>query len=165
MILLIIKSITMFSELGYEEVEEVLQDQLIGRIGCNLNGKTYIVPVNYAYNDPYVYIYSLDGKKVDIMRQNMDICFEVDVVYDLLNWKSVIAWGTFEELKGSEARQKAWKLISDRSLTLIPNDKTELSNIAVFKSDNINDIEGIFYRISLKEKSGRSREGFPADLF
>ena len=164
-IYLIIKFITMNGELAYEEIEEVLQDQLIGRIGCNLNGKTYIVPVNYVYNDPYVYIYSLEGKKVDIMRKNMEVCFEVEVLWDSINWKSVVAWGTFEELKGREARQKAWKLLSDRSLNLISNDKTELTHTPLFKSDNVNDIEGIFYRIFLKEKTGRSKNSFQAALF
>lgn len=26
--------------------------------------------------------------------------FEVDLMYDMANWKSVIAWGTFEQLIG-----------------------------------------------------------------
>ncbi|MEJ7679121.1 MAG: pyridoxamine 5'-phosphate oxidase family protein [Segetibacter sp.] len=53
----------MMGELNYAEIEEVLQDQLVGRIGCYSDGVTYIVPVNYAYNDPYVYIHSLEGKR------------------------------------------------------------------------------------------------------
>jgi nitroimidazol reductase NimA-like FMN-containing flavoprotein (pyridoxamine 5'-phosphate oxidase superfamily) len=40
----------MIGDLNFKEVEEVLKDQLIGRIGCHSNGVTYIVPVSYAYN-------------------------------------------------------------------------------------------------------------------
>ena len=46
-----IKIIYMIGDLNFKEVEEVLQDQLIGRIGCHSNGITYIVPVSYAYNE------------------------------------------------------------------------------------------------------------------
>src|SRR4051794_7672401 len=105
----------MIGELNYEEIEEVLQDQLVGRIGCHLSGKTFIVPVSYAYNDPYVYVYSLEGKKVIMMRENNEVCFEVDEIYDLSNWKSVVAWGTFEELRGTQERQKALKILLDRN--------------------------------------------------
>jgi nitroimidazol reductase NimA-like FMN-containing flavoprotein (pyridoxamine 5'-phosphate oxidase superfamily) len=51
----------------------------------------------------------LQGRKVEMMRQNNEVCFEVDEIYDMSNWKSVVAWGAFEELKGSHERQKALK--------------------------------------------------------
>lgn len=54
----------MIGELNYTEIEDVLQNQHIGRIGCHAKGITYIVPVSYAYSDSYVYIHSLEGKKL-----------------------------------------------------------------------------------------------------
>lgn len=151
----------MISELNYAEIEEVLQDQVVGRIGCHANNVTYIVPVSYAYNAPYVYIYSLEGKKVDIMRENTEVCFEVDEIEDIRNWKSVIAWGTFEELTRSEDRQKAWKMLDDRCLPLISTER-DISHKLVPSNENVNEIEGIFYRIRLKEKSGKFENSFGA---
>jgi nitroimidazol reductase NimA-like FMN-containing flavoprotein (pyridoxamine 5'-phosphate oxidase superfamily) len=145
----------MIGKLDYAEIEEVLQDQVVGRIGCHADGITYIVPVSYAYNDPYVYIHSIEGKKVDMMRENSEICFEVDELKDMANWKSVIAWGTFEELKESEERDKGLKLLLDRSLPLISSETTHLGREWPFSNINANEIEGIFYRIKLKEKTGR----------
>ena len=153
----------MIGPLNYEQIEEVLHDQLVGRIGCHLNGKTYIVPINYAYNDPYVYVYSLPGKKVEMMRQNNEVCFEVDEIYDMSNWKSVVAWGAFEELKGSDERQKALKILSNRSLPLLSSKTGEPSQRPLFEDDNINDIEGIFYRINLTEKNGRFKNSLPSN--
>lgn len=150
----------MIGELSYIEIEEVLQDQVIGRIGCCSSGTAYIVPVGYAYSNPYVYVYSLEGKKVDIMRKNAEVCFEVDEIQDILNWKSVVAQGTFEELKGSLERQKAWKILADRSLPLISRETSDLSRQPLTANDDINEIEGIFYRIELKEKSGRFESDF-----
>jgi nitroimidazol reductase NimA-like FMN-containing flavoprotein (pyridoxamine 5'-phosphate oxidase superfamily) len=83
------------------------------------------------------------------------VCFEVDVIFDVVNWKSVITWGTFEELKSNEERQKALKILTDRSLPLMPPERIERSHQYIFSDDDINDIEGVFYRIKLKEKNGR----------
>lgn len=150
----------MIGELNYLEIEEVLQDQVVGRIGCHLKGVTYIVPVSYAYDDPFVYAYTLPGKKLDIMRENREVCFEVDDIADLRNWRSVIAWGTFEELTGTGERQKASKKLSDRSLPLISAQTAELAHTITETNDDVNEIEGIFYRIELKEKTGKFENGF-----
>lgn len=155
----------MMGELNYAEIEEVLQDQLVGRIGCYSDGVTYIVPVNYAYNDPYVYIHSLEGKKVDMMRKNPELCFEVDIMHDMSDWKSIIAWGTFEELKGSEERDKALKILLDRSLPLISNEAPHSGREWPFSYNDENEIEGIFYRINLKQKTGRFKNKYPFAAF
>jgi nitroimidazol reductase NimA-like FMN-containing flavoprotein (pyridoxamine 5'-phosphate oxidase superfamily) len=155
----------MIRELQYSEIEEVLQDQVIGRIGCSQNGKTYIVPVSFAYNDPYVYIHSMEGRKLDVMRSNAEICFEVDEIEDILNWKSVIAWGIFEELTENQERQKAWKFLTDRSVPIITTGAAALDHNRERDYDNVNEIEGVFYRIELTEKSGRSESSFPASDF
>ncbi|MEJ7679120.1 MAG: hypothetical protein WKG06_14955 [Segetibacter sp.] len=34
-----------------------------------------------------------------MMRKNPELCFEVDIMHDMSDWKSIIARGTFEELK------------------------------------------------------------------
>jgi len=50
-----------------------------------------------------IYSHSENGKKLNMMRSNPSICVQVDDVRDFFHWKSVIAWGNFEELKGIEA--------------------------------------------------------------
>jgi nitroimidazol reductase NimA-like FMN-containing flavoprotein (pyridoxamine 5'-phosphate oxidase superfamily) len=37
------------------QIEALLKDQLIGRIGCHSAGITYIVPVNYIYDGVGLY--------------------------------------------------------------------------------------------------------------
>jgi nitroimidazol reductase NimA-like FMN-containing flavoprotein (pyridoxamine 5'-phosphate oxidase superfamily) len=149
----------MIGNLNYEETEEVLQDQLIGRIGCHSNGVTYIVPVSYAYDEPYVYIHSMEGKKIDMMRNNPEVCFEVDALNDMANWKSVIAWGTFAEITGTEERNKALKILLDRSLPIVSSEKTHLGREWPFTND-AHEIEGVFYRIELKEKTGKFESSY-----
>ncbi|HSP53598.1 MAG TPA: pyridoxamine 5'-phosphate oxidase family protein [Cryobacterium sp.] len=93
----------MLGELNDEDIDSVLHEAVIGRIGCHVAGQTYIVPVSYAYDGEHVYGHSGTGRKVVMMRENPSVCFEVEQVDDLGNWKTVIAWGAFEELTGTDA--------------------------------------------------------------
>jgi nitroimidazol reductase NimA-like FMN-containing flavoprotein (pyridoxamine 5'-phosphate oxidase superfamily) len=87
-----------------------LQSQIVGRIGCHDGDLVYVVPISYAYDGEYVYFHSYEGKKIDIMRKNPKICFQIDEMKDMANWKSVIAWGEFEELNDYEEKIKLSKL-------------------------------------------------------
>jgi nitroimidazol reductase NimA-like FMN-containing flavoprotein (pyridoxamine 5'-phosphate oxidase superfamily) len=93
----------MLGELGRAEIDQILRTQAVGRIGCSSAGRTYIVPVAFVYDGLAIYFHTLDGLRLQMMRLNPKVCFEVDVIVDLANWKSVIVQGTFEELSGPEA--------------------------------------------------------------
>lgn len=45
----------MLGMLNDAQIENVLQSLVIGRIGCHANGRTYVVPVTYAYDGKYIY--------------------------------------------------------------------------------------------------------------
>src|SRR5579884_3829250 len=92
----------MFGELSQEQIDQVLHAGIVGRIGCHAEGKTYVIPISYVYDGESIYAQSLAGLKLQMMRLNPEVCFEVDQIKNASNWQSVIAWGTFEELKGEE---------------------------------------------------------------
>jgi nitroimidazol reductase NimA-like FMN-containing flavoprotein (pyridoxamine 5'-phosphate oxidase superfamily) len=87
-------------ELSRAEAEELLDGELVGRIGCHGDGLTYVVPVTYAYVDGAVWVMSTEGRKVTMMRANPQVCFEVDRYDGPGNWRSVVAQGRYEELDG-----------------------------------------------------------------
>ena len=89
----------MLGELSKEEIEEVLKSNVIGRIGCTGNGRIYVVPITYVYDDGYVIGHTKEGMKIEFLRENPECCFEVDEMKGISHWQSVIAWGTFEEWK------------------------------------------------------------------
>jgi nitroimidazol reductase NimA-like FMN-containing flavoprotein (pyridoxamine 5'-phosphate oxidase superfamily) len=93
----------MLGELNDQQIEDLLREAVIGRIGCHVDDRTYIVPISYAYDGEAVYGHSASGTKVRMMRANPSVCFEVEHVDDLANWRSVIAWGSYEELTGEAA--------------------------------------------------------------
>jgi nitroimidazol reductase NimA-like FMN-containing flavoprotein (pyridoxamine 5'-phosphate oxidase superfamily) len=90
----------MLGELTQPEIVSLLRSEVVARIGCHANGRTYVVPITYAYQDGAIIGHSVDGMKIDMMRKNPFVCVEVDHMDDLANWRSVIAWGHYEELSG-----------------------------------------------------------------
>lgn len=140
----------MLGELDKREIIEFLESKFIGRLGCHLNGETYIVPVNYVYQDNAVYAHSGEGKKMKMLRANPQVCFQVDEIDNMFKWKSVILWGTFEELKGQERQQAMQGLI----IRIMPNtdDPGREPSHAI---DPVFQDSLIVYRINIKEATGR----------
>jgi nitroimidazol reductase NimA-like FMN-containing flavoprotein (pyridoxamine 5'-phosphate oxidase superfamily) len=145
----------MFGILNPQEIETVLQQQVVGRVGCHAEGLTYVVPISYGYDGKYIYGHTVEGMKIQMMRKNPVLCFEVDVMQNMANWKSVIAWGKFEELTEEPGRQQGIRKLHERILPMISSATTKLSDDWPFTPKDINTIKGIVYRIKLTKKTGR----------
>jgi nitroimidazol reductase NimA-like FMN-containing flavoprotein (pyridoxamine 5'-phosphate oxidase superfamily) len=102
-------------ELSRDEIEEFLRGQRIARLGCHADGTTYVVPLVYAYEDGAVVAVTTEGRKTAMLRANPRVCVEVDE-YDADgkgSWRSVIAYGRYEELAG-EAIESALAVLRER---------------------------------------------------
>jgi nitroimidazol reductase NimA-like FMN-containing flavoprotein (pyridoxamine 5'-phosphate oxidase superfamily) len=135
----------MMRTLGTEEVKRVLLAEVVGRIGAHADGRTYVVPVAYVFDDDCIYAHSSDGMKIQMMRQNPSVCFEVDHVEDLVNWHSVIGWGTYEELH-AEAAQRGLELLSARLRARFPGPAVH---------DTSTEAPAVVFRLKLTEMTGR----------
>jgi nitroimidazol reductase NimA-like FMN-containing flavoprotein (pyridoxamine 5'-phosphate oxidase superfamily) len=145
----------MFGNLGHDAIETVLHHQVIGHIGCHSNDTTYVVPVSYAYESSCVYAHSEEGMKIDMMRQNPKVCFEVYRMENMGNWQCVVGWGNFEELTDEEERAAALHILLKRDLPVITSRTVQLTSEWPFVPDNLNEIKGIVFRIKLHTKTGR----------
>jgi len=146
----------MIGELDETGIERVLLRETTGRIGCHAEGRTYVVPITYVYEAGSVYGNSQEGMKIRLMRRNPQVCFEVDQIEDLANWRSVIAWGRFEELQGAEA-VRAMDIWIARFAGLVLSE-TSHPSFVVRRADleTRNDGRGVvLFRIHLTEKTGR----------
>ncbi len=147
----------MIGQLKGEEIEKILKENVVGRIGCNDGEKTYVVPVNYVYDDKFIIAHSVLGMKIRMMRKNPKICFEVDEMESFTNWRSVIVWGEYQELSDERDRYYAMKLFVDRMMhmkvseTAIPPETSE-KRVHPRSPGNI---KPIIYRIIITEKTGR----------
>lgn len=88
-----------------EEALAILRDGNLGRLGCVANEEPYVVPVNYFFDGKDIYIHSLPGKKINALRDNPRACLQVDEIHDSYHWRSVIAYGNYEEVFDEQARE------------------------------------------------------------
>lgn len=146
----------MLGRLSPAEIEELLRTEVVARLGCHAEGRTYVVPITYAYDGDSFIIQSEDGLKLRMMRQNPRVCVEVDHVDDLANWRSVVSWGRFEELLGPAATA-ALVLLRER---LRPFSVSETSHVGAELAEGETPVRSgnghaSVYRIHLFEKTGR----------
>jgi nitroimidazol reductase NimA-like FMN-containing flavoprotein (pyridoxamine 5'-phosphate oxidase superfamily) len=146
----------MLGVLSENEIEDVLEQQAIGRIGCHADGITYVVPINYVYKDGYVYGHSAEGKKIDMLRSNPQVCFQIDDIESITQWKSVITWGVYEEITDGKEMQKAMQEIIRHIMPLITDNNAHPSHgITESESDIGTSVDLILYKILLNKKTGR----------
>jgi uncharacterized protein len=107
-------------EMGSGQIREVLKRVGYGHLGMARGSHPYVVPVHYTYDDPYIYIYTTEGKKTEIIRDNPEVCLQVEEVCDNKDWQSVIATGEAVRITGAKERKRALKLILASNPTLTP---------------------------------------------
>ncbi len=146
----------MLGKLTTDEIEELLYHAIMGRIGCSVNGRTYVVPINYVYDGKSIIAHSTEGTKIFMMRQNPHVCFEVEEVHTNQNWKSVIAQGVYHEITDERERYEAMKLFVDKMLKLkVSSTAHPPENIPYRHHQYKNSVKAVIYRIIITEKTGR----------
>lgn len=146
----------MIGQLDHQEMEELLRSSVVGRIGCHAEGRTYVVPVSFVYEDGAVIGHSASGLKMQMMRENPSVCFEVDAMEDVGNWRSVIAWGKFEELHGADADRAMAALVA-RLLPLAVTAQTSHApkDLTHQHRAQVGELPAIVYTIRFHEMTGR----------
>jgi nitroimidazol reductase NimA-like FMN-containing flavoprotein (pyridoxamine 5'-phosphate oxidase superfamily) len=100
------------------------------------------VPINYVFDGDCIYGYSTLGRKVDVMREQPLVCFEIDEIDGPANWRSVVAEGVYEELTDCPARDSVLRLLVNGAGAPVARGLDAAPPIVVF-------------RIRLTERSGR----------
>ena len=95
------------------EARSLIAAGKIGRLGCVDNGEPYVVPVNYVFEEMSIYSHSLPGRKIEVLRAHPRACLQVDEIENDLEWRSVIAYGNFAEIRvPSDRRSILGKLLA-----------------------------------------------------
>jgi nitroimidazol reductase NimA-like FMN-containing flavoprotein (pyridoxamine 5'-phosphate oxidase superfamily) len=149
----------MMGELSEQEIINVLSSQVIGRLACSDGVHPYIVPVTYMFDGDFIYGQTSEGSKLNILRKNKHVCFEVDILMDMRNWQSVIVKGSFEELE-NEAAEIAKELLFKRIFPLqtsstIHKFEHEVHDDPVEVEKSKNKFRYVMYRIKPEKITGR----------
>jgi nitroimidazol reductase NimA-like FMN-containing flavoprotein (pyridoxamine 5'-phosphate oxidase superfamily) len=145
----------MLGELTPEQINGVLFSEVVGRIGCFSDGRPYVVPITFVFDGEAVIGHSAEGLKIRMMRANPFVCFQVDKRENLANWRSVIAWGHYEELHGKEAHD-ALQILVARLMPLVTSETlTWRHDASPTAGQPANAPKTVIYRIRLTERTGR----------
>jgi nitroimidazol reductase NimA-like FMN-containing flavoprotein (pyridoxamine 5'-phosphate oxidase superfamily) len=105
--------------------------------------------VNYFFDGKDIYVHTLPGKKLDALRANPRVCLQVDEIKDSCNWRSVIIYGTFEEVSNEETRENVLTKLYSRLPHMTP---VELRLVKGSKGI-------IVFRIKVEEVTGVGEQG------
>ena len=106
------------------EIEAVIQKAEICRLGLSVDNRPYIVPLNFGFEGSCLYFHTArEGKKIDMIRQNNCVCFEMDVDCSpvraenpcdwTMKYRSVIGYGTASLLTDAEEKRRALDVIME----------------------------------------------------
>lgn len=146
----------MLGKLDERAMEHLLQSEMLARIACYADEKLYVVPLTYVYDRGALIGHSAEGQKVQMMRKNPEVCVEVDRVTDLANWRSVVAYGRYEELSSEEA-EEALNLLMARLVPVVASETSRPSRDMMPSTHGrqVRGREPVVFRVRLTEKSGR----------
>jgi len=145
----------MLGDLDKTQIQNLLTSQVVGRLACVEGNQPYVVPVTYTYDGEYIYSQSNEGKKLNILRKNPHVCFEVERMTSLNNWQCILAFGEFEELDGKKAVE-ARKLLFDRVFSLMTSSTIHpYEHEVTARPDDSSRVKYVMYRIKIEKLSGR----------
>jgi nitroimidazol reductase NimA-like FMN-containing flavoprotein (pyridoxamine 5'-phosphate oxidase superfamily) len=133
------------------ECSDLLKRAFVGRLACSLNNEPYVVPVCFAYDPGYIYVFSTLGKKIDWMRQNPKVCLQIDEIGSRSNWTSVIVNGKYVELREPQfgnQREHAIERLGQYSEWW----RTPLAQRR--ETTNDSSIQTVFFRVDIESISG-----------
>jgi nitroimidazol reductase NimA-like FMN-containing flavoprotein (pyridoxamine 5'-phosphate oxidase superfamily) len=147
----------MQGELNSDQINNLLTSQLIGRLACSDGLYPYIIPMAYTYDGNYIFGQTNEGKKLDIIRKNPNIAFQVDSYIDIFNWQSVIIYGQFEEIV-DDKDEYAKELILRKIMPLLTGRSIHHHEHATEDSimlDENQSSKTIIFKILINQKTGR----------
>jgi nitroimidazol reductase NimA-like FMN-containing flavoprotein (pyridoxamine 5'-phosphate oxidase superfamily) len=76
------------------EIESIIQQSMVCRLALFDGQAPYIVPLCFGYSNDILYFHSAkEGKKVDILKRNNQVCFEFDIGTEAKPGKAACDWG------------------------------------------------------------------------
>ncbi|RMG26802.1 MAG: hypothetical protein D6730_08365 [Bacteroidetes bacterium] len=142
--------------LSPQEIQRFLQKHYIGTISCCFHDKPYAVPFTFLYDEAShtLVSYTAEGKKIDILRKNPQVCVAVTEIQNLSNWKSVVIEGRYQELDGLEAVEAIKLLISKLRKRINDQGLQKVEQIEDFARIS-HSSRKVIYRIEIQHTSGR----------
>ena len=96
-------------------IRAIMEEALVCRIGLCDDGTPYVVPMNFGLGEDCLFLHcAAEGRKLDILRRNDRVCFEMDFLREIRQGPASCGWG---------ARYESVIDLAGRSSLRIPAEK------------------------------------------
>ena len=94
----------------------IMKKARVCRIGLSNNGTPYVVPMNFGLGENCIYLHcAAEGQKLDIMRKNNKVCFEMDLIQEIKQGSEPCSWScSYESVIGFGLASFVKELIEKR---------------------------------------------------
>lgn len=103
-------------------IDDIMGRCRVCRLGMCDEGRPYIVPLSFGYDGGTLYFHAAgEGRKMEILKKNNQVCFEFDILNDVVRgneicrwgmlYESVIGFGTAEIVHDPELKRRALRYI------------------------------------------------------
>ena len=83
-----------FYELPRAEALDMLARHHVGRIAFTFHDRVDVEPISFVFRDEWVYARTSPGTKLEVVRHNPWVAFEIDEIESRFDWRSVVIHGT-----------------------------------------------------------------------
>jgi len=136
-----------------DEIDRIIKTAKVCRLGLVDNDEPYIVPVCFGYERNALYFHSaLEGRKIELIRKNNKICFEIDTDVEIVSsekpcgwttkYRSVIGVGRAHILEGDEDKAHGLSLIMKQYSDGEPDSDFEKLDLVLIVKIDIESITG-----------------------
>lgn len=108
----------------FDKVEKILNEGTVCHLGLCHEKWPYVVPIHYGYEKDHLYFHCAhEGKKIDIIKENPQVCFQVEIDVNLIPrpdkrsgletaYRSVIGFGTISIVEDYDLKRHALRLLA-----------------------------------------------------
>lgn len=139
------------------EIEHIIHSADLCFLSMVDDGKPYVVPLNFGYEDRALYFHSApEGRKIEVLKRNPDVCFSVVARHELVRSERACSWtAKFSSVTGTGKAE----ILTDREevekgLTILMRQYSDE------KYDfSVEDLEGIvIIRVEINEIMGKASD-------
>ena len=146
--------------LDQKEGIELLSNHYIGHLGYISGSYPHVIPITYYYDKATntIVSYSSEGHKIDAMRKNPRVSLCVNEISSVADWQSVLAYGSFEELTGIDAKHMLKQFSEGIRGIINRSAEKNAQYISEFSAKIEKGNTPLVFRIKIDEITGKKRE-------
>lgn len=141
-----------FGPLDQADALAILARNHVGRIAFVDGALVDVRPVHYVLGDGWLYGRTTAGSKLEALKRNWRVAFEVDEVDGMFDWRSVIVRGGFYILDpgGSPEEAARWHAAVEALRAVLPETLTERDPVPFRK---------VVFGIAIQDVTGQAARG------